>query len=71
MDISVNKPAKDFLKQHFKDWYAQQLTNQLDDLDIESADLQPISLNLPLLKKLGAKWMVEMVEYLAKIFKSW
>ena len=28
-------------------------------------DLQPINLGLPVLKELGAKWTVEMSEYLA------
>ena len=66
MDVSVNKPAKDFLKKQFEDWYSQQITKQLDGKDIESTDLQPISLGLPVLKELGAKWMVGMAEYFAE-----
>ena len=66
MDVSVNKPAKDFLNKQFEDWYSQQITKQLDGKDIESTDLQPISLGLPVLKELGAKWMVEMAEYFAE-----
>ena len=31
--------------------------------DIESAELQPINLGMPVLKELGAKWTVEMAEY--------
>ena len=65
MDLSVNKPAKDFLKRRFEDWYSQQLAKQFEGRDIESTDLQPISLGLPVLKELGAKWMVEMAEYFA------
>ena len=26
MDVSVNKPAKDFLKQRFEEWYASEVT---------------------------------------------
>ena len=63
MDLSVNKPAKDFLKRCFEDWHSQQATNQLEGKDIESTDLQPISLSLPVLKELGAKWLVERAEY--------
>jgi len=66
MDLSVNKPAKDFLKRRSKDWYSQLVTNQFEGRDIESTDLQPISLSLPVLKELGAKWMVEMAEYFAE-----
>ena len=66
MDISVNKPAKDFLKRRFEDWYSQKVSEQLsDESDIQSTNLQPINLGLPLLKELGAKWMVEMSEYFA------
>ena len=36
---------------------------QLEGRDIESAELQPINLGVPVLKELGAKWMVEMAEY--------
>ena len=62
MDLSVNKPAKDFLKRRFKDWYSEQLTKQLKGKEIKSTDLEPISLGLPVLKELGAKWMVQMAE---------
>ena len=42
MDLSVNKPAKDFLKRRFGDWYTQQVTEQLEGRDFESAELEPI-----------------------------
>ena len=63
MDISVNKLAKDFLRRRFEDWYSQQITKQLQGNEIESVDLQPINLGLPVLKELGARRMVEMAEY--------
>ena len=63
MNLTVNKPAKDFLKRCFGDWYAEQIRTQLEGNDIESTDLQPINLGLPALKELGAKWMVEMAQY--------
>ena len=65
MNISVNKPAKDFLRRRFEDWYSQQITKQLQGSKIESVDLQPINLGLPVLKELEARWMVEMAEYFA------
>ena len=61
MDLSVNKPAKDFLKRQFEEWYAENLSEQLSD-DIDGS-LQPINLGLPVLKELGARWMVEMADY--------
>ena len=46
--------------------YAKKLSEQLsDESNIQSTDLQPISLGLPVMKELGAKWMVEMSEYFA------
>ena len=65
MDLTVNKPAKDFLKRCFENWYAEQVTAQLDGREMESTDLEPISLSLPVLKELGAKWLVQMAEYFA------
>ena len=32
---------------------------------LESTDLEPINLSLPVLKELGAKWLVQMAEYFA------
>ena len=66
MDLSVNKPAKDFLKRCFEEWYAEQVTKQLDGRDLETTTLEPISLGLPVLKELGAKWMVGMAEHFAQ-----
>ena len=64
MDLSVNKPAKDFLKRKFEDWYAQKQMEQMsDETDILLTDLQPVNLGLPVLKELGAQWMVEMADY--------
>ena len=34
-----------------------------DETDILLTDLQPVSLGLPVLKELGAQWMVEMADY--------
>ena len=53
MNIPVNKPPKDILKRRFEDWYSQQITKQLEGNDIESVDLQPINLGLPVLKELA------------------
>ena len=68
MDISVNKPAKEYLKRKFEQWYAEQVMQQLDGReidDLEEAELEPIELGMPLLKEVGAKWLVEMAEYIS------
>ena len=65
MDISVNKPAKDFLKRKFEAWYSDEVIKQFCGKDIDSVELQPIKLCLAELKVLGAKWLVEMAEYIS------
>ena len=39
------------------------MTTQLDGRNAESTDLEPVSLSLPVLKELGANWLVQMAEY--------
>ena len=51
------------MKRCFEDWYAEQVTTQLDGREMESTDLEPVSLSLPILKELGAKWLVQMADY--------
>ena len=47
MDISVNKPAKDFLKRKFEEWYSSEVTKQLKGVpDIESAEIQPVDMSM-------------------------
>ena len=66
MDVAVNKPAKDFLKQRFEQWYSGEVTKQLQGAaDIASVELQPIDFSMASVKELSAKWLVEMSEYIA------
>ena len=51
MDISVNKAAKDFIRQKLNAWYAEQVAQQLDD----GKELQPINLTGAAMKSIGAK----------------
>ena len=65
LDISVNKPAKAFLKQRFEQWYSDQVFQQLNGRHNEEVELEPVSLNLPAMRELGAKWLVEMADYIS------
>ena len=49
-----------------EDWYSPKNTKQLEEKDTDSTNLQPISVGLPVLKEMGAKWMMEMAEYFAE-----
>ena len=66
LDISVNKPAKAFLKQRFQQWYSDQIFQQLNGKHDEEVELEPVSLNLPAMRELGAKWLVEMADYICQ-----
>ena len=66
LHIFANKPAKDFLKQKFQEWYSGQIVKQLSaSADIESHEQEPVDISLPTLCELGASWLVEMADYFA------
>ena len=58
LDISVNKPVKEFLRQ-FQDWYSGEVLKQLDGSelsDLDTTELQPITMGMAVFKEIGAKW---------------
>ncbi len=59
LDLSVNKPAKDFMKKKFQDWYGAMICKQLEDGVEEVIDLR-----LSVMKPLCANWCIEMFHYL-------
>ena len=63
LDVSVNKPAKCFLRQKFDDWYASEIFEQLDNID--DGEMEPVDMCLPVMKELFSKWIVEMYKYIA------
>ena len=58
LDLSVNKPAKDFLRAKFHEWYGNQICKQLDGMT-EAVDLW-----LSILKSLAAQWMIDFYTHL-------
>ena len=63
LDISVNKPAKSFLRAQFQEWYGEQIYQELRN---DHSSTKAVDLRLSIVKPLGAKWMVKMYDY----FKS-
>ena len=53
MDLTVNKPAKDFLKQKFWEWSSDQILQQLDLSNTTNKELQLINLSLPVYRSWG------------------
>lgn len=60
LDLSINKAAKEFLRNQFQQWYASQVCLQLEG----KAEMEPIDLRMSIIKPLGAKWLVSLYDYL-------
>ena len=56
LDLSVNKPAKDFLRNKFQTWYAQRVCSQFQG----KSEKAPVDTRLSVVKPLGAQWMVAL-----------
>ena len=68
MDTAVNNPTKEFIKRQFEQSYSEEVIKQLDRNDkdeLEAAEIQPIDMHMQVVKEVGAKWMVEMAEYIS------
>ena len=59
LDISVNKPAKSFLRSKLQDWYADKVCQQLINQEESTVDLR-----LSVVKPLAAKWMIQFFDYI-------
>ena len=61
VDVSVNKPLKDHLRNNFTRWYASQVQEQLEKgTSIEEVK---VDLRLSVMKELEAKWLVSAYDY--------
>lgn len=71
MDVSINKPAKDFLRAKFEEWYADEVVQQFSPGHIggvsntQPHQLQPVDLSMARLKELSGRWLVEMHQYIS------
>jgi hypothetical protein len=43
---------------------SNRVENSSEQQDIESAEIEPVNLSMAVLKEAGAKWIVEMAEYI-------
>ena len=60
LDVSVNKPAKEYLRRQFQLWYSDQVCTKLGKKESVSS----ISLQMGVVKPLGAKWLIGVYEYM-------
>ena len=59
LDVSVNKPVKDFIKAKFQKWYGQQVAQQLR----EGGIMHAVDTRLSIMKPLSAEWLVSMYDH--------
>ena len=60
LDMSINKPVKDFLRRKFTDWYAEKIVAQKDGATAN----QPVDMKFNIMKPIGAEWMIEASDYI-------
>ena len=60
LDVSVNKPAKDFLREQFHEWYSEQVCQKIE----QNTTGTPVDLRLSVMKPLGAQWMIKLIDNL-------
>ena len=61
LDLSVDKSVKDVIKQHFQEWYSDQIVDQTDSGDC----VKPITaFPLKEMKSLWVKWMEKIVDHI-------
>ena len=67
MDLSVNKPAKAFLRGEFQKWYSDKIMQQLDNptADFSTAELNPVDLSMAAMKEITGQWLVKMYDYIS------
>ena len=63
LDISINKLAKEYLRSKFQSWYASKTISQLQ-AGTSSSALQPVAMQLSIMKPIGAKWMMDLYDYI-------
>ena len=58
LDLSVNGWAKQWMRQNFADWYAEQIREGLDKcFELESIE---VKMTLTVIKLLHARWLIEL-----------
>ena len=63
LNVSINKPAKEYLRSKFQSWYASKIISQLR-AGTSSSALQPVPMQLSIMKPIGAKWMMNLYDYI-------
>ena len=60
LDVSVNRAAKQFLRNKFENWYTDNIVAQKS----ADKDVEPVDMKLSIVKPIAAKWMIDLYNYL-------
>lgn len=63
LDISVNKPVKNFLKSKYQDWYADKLMELEREGELTHTSINALISKTTTLRELSAKWTVELYNF--------
>ena len=61
MDLGVNKSVKEFMRSKFREWYSDQVQDQLN----EESEITPVDLKMSTMKPLSACWPVSLYGYIS------
>lgn len=63
---TANKPAKEFLRQKFQEWYSKKKIREQvgEESDINTVEINPVNMSVPVLKEVGVNWFVQMAKYI-------
>lgn len=64
LDVSVNKPGKEFLRRKFQQWYSEEVRRQIT---LTSGKAVKVDLAMSIVKPLGAQWLIDLNEYMKSI----
>ena len=62
LDLSINKAAKDFLRDKFRQWYAREVSKSLQN-EPENG-VVPVEMPAGVMKELGAQWLLAFYDYI-------
>ena len=60
MDLSINKYVKDYMRNKFQEWYAEEILVQ----KTSESEMVPVDLHSSTVKSLSAEWIIKTYEYL-------
>ena len=60
LDLSVNKPAKDYMKRQFQSWYSDQVCKNIHD----NKPSESIDIRMSVVKPLSTRWMMGIYDYM-------